>query len=215
MANKRIRKKHPELYGFEGKQYRGGRVKGKKNLKKLDNGNFENQHGVEFTKEDKRRLEREVNKANAKRKKMLEEERKMPRKVGGRDTGDTVNSLHLMGKESDFILARKSKSMQKFKSRDDFEYYLKNLERVNSPTYIEDRTRLYKRNYMTALDNVFGGEAKDVKMRIRMMKPEDYRKMVQSDELMEIDYIYDPQARTGKLNQIRASLGMKIKEEPM
>lgn len=196
---------------FEHEQYTGGRVKGRKNLKYID-GSIHNQYGVTFTPEEKKLLEREANKANAKRMKMLEEEANLPRKSGGVDTGDTVRSLQLMGKESDFILSRKSKSLQRFKTREDFENYLDNLKKVNSPTYIDDRTRLYKRNHMKALENVFGDEAKDVIMKIRMMKPEDYRKLLQSDEDMEVGYIYDPSEGSQKLNRIRRSLGMKLKE---
>lgn len=198
---------------YEGMEYTGGRQKGRKNLTKLGNGNVQNQHGIEFTLEDKKRLESAVNRANRKRMQMLEKEGDLPRLVGGKDTGQKVSQLQLMGKESDFILARKSKSLQRFKSREAFDKYLSNVERSLSPEYIDERTRLYKRNHMTALENVFGDDAKDVIMKIRMMKPEDYRELIQSDELLEVGYIYDPSARSGKLNQIRASLGMKLKEE--
>lgn len=200
---------------YEGQQYTGGRKEGRKNLKRTDRGTLLNQHGVEFTEADKKLLENEANKANRKRMRMLEAEGKLPRKSGGKDTGDTVRSLQLMGKESDFILARKSKSLQRFKSREDFENYIDQLRYVNSDTYIDDKTRLYKRNHMTALENVFGDEAKDVIMKIRMMKPEDYRALLQSDEDLEVSYIYDPSARAGKLNRIRAALGMKEKETDM
>lgn len=198
---------------FEGGQYTGGRKEGRKNLISTGAGHVMNQHGVEFSPEDKRLLENEVNKANRKRMKMLEAEGQLPRKRGGKDTGDTVRSLQLMGKESDFIISRKSKSLQKFKSREQFESYLDSLRQVNSPTYLDDRTRLYKRNHMQALENVFGDAAKDVIMRIRMMKPEKYRELLQSDEDMEINYIYDPSQMSAKLNQIRASLGMNQKED--
>lgn len=40
-------------------------------------------------------------------------------------------------------------------------------------------------------------------------------KMIQQDESLEISYIYDPTARTGKLNQMRASMGMKLKDESL
>lgn len=200
---------------YEGKQYTGGRVEGRKNLKKLDNGNYLNQHGIEFSVSDRKALESAVNRANRKRKKMLEEEAKLPRVVQGEDTGQTVGELHLMGKESDFILSRKTKSLQRFKSREQYESYMRNLERVNSSDYIQERVKLYKRNHMQALENVFGDEAKDVVMKIRMMKPKDYMELIQSDEDLEISYIYDPSANTGKLNQIRRSLGMKQKEEPI
>lgn len=205
--------KRVDAVSFEGGQYAGGRKEGRKNLKKLDSGNLLNQHGVEFTQADKKRLESLVNSANRKRTKMLKEEAKLPLKVGGRDTGINVGHLQTMGKESDFILARKTKSLQRFTTREQYESYIRNLERVNSPTYIDDRTRQYKRNHMKALENVFGDEAKDIIMKIRMMKPEEYRRVVQSDESLEVTYIYDPSMRSAKLNEIRSALGMKHKEE--
>lgn len=214
MANKRQRKKAAKraaMGAYEGQQYRGGRTAGRKNLVRVDGG-LKNQYGVVFTEDEKKALEQAVNTANRKRKRMLEQEAKLPRMVGGKDTGDTVASLQLMGKESDFILQRKTKSLQRFQTKAEYERYMVNLERVNSRDYITERVRLYKRNHMKAIENAYGDEAKDVIMKIRMMKPADYMRMVQSDENLEISYIYDPSARSGKLNQLRASMGMKLKE---
>lgn len=213
--NKRQKKKTAKRLGkWEGEQYRGGRQAGRKNLKRVDGG-LQNQFGVVFTPEEKKALEQAVNTANRKRARMLEQEAKLPRMVGGKDTGDTVASLQLMGKESDFILQRKTKSLQRFQTKEDYNRYMKNLERVNNRDYITERVRLYKRNHMKAIENAYGDEAKDVLMKIRMMKPAEYMRMVQSDEMLEINYIYDPSARSGKLNQLRGSLGMKLKEEPL
>ena len=198
--------KKKDRVSYEGGQYEGGRKPGKKNLVRLDNGNLRNQYGVEFTPEEKKALESAVNTANRKRMQMLEKEGALPRLKGGKDTGDFVRSLQTMGKESDFILSRKSKSMQRFKSKEDYEIYLDNVRRVSSPEYLEERTRLYKRNHMQALENVFGDEAKGVIMKIRMMKPEDYRRLLQSDEDMEIGFIYDPSQASARLEQIKASL---------
>ena len=204
MANKRIQKKWEK---------RGGRKAGVPNLVKTGHNTLINQHGVEFTTQEKRALESAVNSANRKRARMLKEEAELPRKVQGVDTGDKVGSLQLMGKESDFIIAKRTKSLQRFKTKEDFTRYMENLKKVNSPEYITERTRMYKRNHMKALEKAFGDDAKDVVMKIRMMKPADYRKMIQSEEMMEINYIYEPSARAGKLNQIRASLGMRLKED--
>lgn len=198
---------------YEGKRYRGGRKKGTKNLRRLDDGRLQNEHGVIFTAAEKKALESLVNSANAKRRKMLKQEAALPRRVMGIDTGQTVGQLQLMGKESDFIITRKSKSLQKFTNKEDFEKYMDYLKKVNSRDYITDRIRQYKRNHMKALENAYGDEAKDVIMKIRMMKPKDYMNMIQSDEGMEISYIYDPSGISGKLNQIRATLGMKLKED--
>lgn len=197
---------------YEGETYRGGRTKGRKNLEYTDTG-VVNQHGVEITKAERKALESAVTRANRKRAEMLEEAAKLPRKVAGRETGDTVGSLQLMGKESDFILARKSSSLQRFRTREDFDRYMTNLERVNNPGYVADRIRQYKRNFTTALLDTYGDEAKDIAMKIRMMKPEEYMRMVESDETLEIRYVPSDMVVSGRLEQLRAALGMKQKDD--
>ena len=188
---------------YEGEVYRGGRKPGRKNLQRVDGG-YLNQHGLTFTEEQKKALERAVDRSNYQRKKMLAEADELnPRN----------SQLRLMGKESDFIISRQSKSLQQFKSMEDYEKFMTKQDRIRSGEYLDDATRLYKRNYMKALDNAFGEDAKDIKMKVRMMKPEEFRKMVEADELAEIGYIYDPSARAGKLNQIRSAFGMRQKEE--
>lgn len=193
---------------YEGSQYRGGRSKGRKNLVKLPGGAVQNQYGVDFTENEKKALERAVNKANRTRKKMIAELGGLPTSSGG-----TVGQLLLMGKENDFIISRKSKSLQQFKSRESFESYIKNLERVNSPTYLDDRARLYKRNLSQAIKNAYGYEdSKDILMKIRTMKPREFMKLVATDETLEISYMYNPNGDDEKLNEIRDSLGMKLKD---
>lgn len=203
-------------YGqYTGTQYRGGRAKGRKNLVKTDRGTLVNQHGIEFTLEEKKALEIAVNTVNRKRAKMLKETATMPRYFAGKNMGDTVGNLRLMGKESDVILQAKTKSLQRFTSKADYNKYMKSLQAAKSKDYIHERMKLYKRNHMKALENAYGDEAKDIVMKIRMMKPEEYRKIVERDEAAEIGYIYDDNERVGRLNKIRASLGMNLKEEPI
>ena len=189
---------------YEGEQYRGGRSKDIKNLIRTDGG-YTNQHGVTFSEEQKKALERAVNRSNYQRKKMLAEAEALnPHKT----------QLRLMEKEeSDFIISRQSKSLQQFKSMEAFERFMDKQERIRTGEYLDDATRLYKSNYMQALENAFGDEAKGIKMKIRMMKPEEYRKMVENDEFLEIGYLYEPDAVEGKLSQIRRSLNMKPVED--
>lgn len=190
----------------------GGRQKGRKNLNRVGDSYF-NQHRVEITVEEKRELENAVRKANRLRQKMLDEAGQLPRKVYGKETGDTISQLQMMGKESDFILSQKSASLQRFRTRKDFDRYMDNLKRVNHPDYIIERTRAYKRNFIQSLEDVYGDEAKDIVMKVRMMKPEEYMRMVESDESLEISYVDSQQKVQGRLNQLRASLGMKLKDE--
>lgn len=186
---------------------------GRKNLKRIDDNTFVNQHGVKFTDKEKRALVSAVNQANAKRAKQLKEVATLPRSVRGQPTGDTVATKLQFGYESDFIISKKSKSMQRFQSKKEYDTYMDYLKRVNSRDYLDERTRLYKRNYMQALDRVHGDDAKDIKMKIRMMKPKDFRKMIESEELVEISDVYAETDKASARERLRASFGMKSKDE--
>lgn len=186
---------------------------GRKNLKRLADGSLLNQHGVKFTEQEKKALVSQVNMANRKRSKQLKEAATLPRMVRGVDTGDTLATKLQMGYESDFIITKKSKSLQRFTSRDQYDKYMRYLRGVNSKDYLDERTRLYKRNYMQVLDDVHGDAAKDIKMKVRMMKPADFRKMIEQDELIEINELYSPADKAAAREQIRASFGMKSKED--
>ncbi len=186
---------------------------GRKNLKRLDDGRIKNQHGVVFTDKEKRALESAVVRANRKRSEQLKEVATLPRTVRGKPTGDTLETKLQMGFESDFIIAKKSKSLQRFQSKTEFNQYMKYLEKVNSGEYLDERTRLYKRNYIKALENVHGDNASDVKMKVRMMKPADFRKLIEQDELLEISDVYATQDKASELERIRASFGMKSKDD--
>lgn len=181
----------------------GRKRKKKPNLKRVEGG-FQNQHGVIFTPEQRKELEKAVRRSNYAREKQLNKE-----------IGDKNALQRYLSQESDFIITRQSRSLQGFKSMAEYEAFMDKQARIQSGEYLNDRTRLYKANHMLALKNVFGNDAKDVIMKIRMMKPEEYREMVSKDIFLEVNYIYDPSNMHGKLNQIRKSLGMKEKEIPM
>ncbi len=188
------------------------RRKGVPNLKKTETG-FINQHGIEFTVAEKKALESKVNSANRKRKKMQEEFAYLERKHEGVKIGDTVIQKKFMGHEGDFIIAQRTKSLQRFKNREQFERYMRNLDVVNRPNYVDDRIRLYKRNFMKSLEDVYGDDARDIVMKVRMMKPRDYMKMVEADETLEISYVPSDVKVQGRLNQLRRALGMNEKSE--
>lgn len=199
---------------YEGGTYRGGRDKKTPNLKKLDTGNLLNQHGVIFTPEEKRALENAVNTANRKRARMLKAAAELPRLHEGKPTGDTVAQLQAMGHESDFILKRKSKSIQRFTSHEQYENYMASLSRVNSREYIDDRINAYRANFTKTLENVYGAEAKDVVEKVRSMSTKDYMKMVESDESLEIGAVIPSDAKVpGRLNALRRALGMTEQDE--
>jgi hypothetical protein len=186
-----------------------GRKAGVPTLKRVEGG-FQNQYGVTFTAEQKKALENSVRRSNYARDKQIKAENAILA-----SSGQSPSQLRTMGKGSDFIVSRQSRSLQGFRSMAEYDDFMKKQARIQSGEYLNDRTRLYKANHMQALKNVFGDDAKDVIMKIRMMKPEEYRAKIQKDEFLEVGFVYDPSSLSGKLNQIRQALGMKTKEEDL
>lgn len=219
MANKRQRKKAAQKAAMnaihlERQRAGGGRSRGRKNLIYTDDGNIINQEGVTFSLAEKKRLESLVASANKKRRDMLKAETSLPRSFGGKQLNGTVGDLRLMGKESDFIIAPKTKSLQRFKSREQFERYIANLERVTSKDYLSERTKLYKRNYIQTLrENYAYDDVKDIIMKIKTMPQDKYRELVASEETMEIRYLGSDDVVHGALAPIRSTLGLKPLEE--
>ena len=192
-----------------------GRQKKVKNLIKLDDGSLKNQHGVVFTEAEKKALVSAVNSANRKRREMLKMEARLPRMDLGKDTGDTVASRQRMGQESDFIIQPKTKSLQRFETKEEYNRYMTNLQRVNKRDYISERVKLYKRNHIKAIERELGKEeSKDIVMKIRMMKQKEYMEKVASeDEALEIKFVYTHDDQAIRREQLRQALGMKSKEE--
>lgn len=189
--------------------------KGVPNLKRGADGLLTNQYGVTFTNAERKRLESLVNSVNRKRKRQMEKARVTPWTVAGRDTGMTMEDKMKLGDEPEFILAPRVKGLQRFKSKDQFSDYLDNLQKAMSPEYELQRMRLYKSNYLKALRENVGSweDHKDVYMKIQMMKPQEFIKLVNQDEALEISFAYDPSDIQGRLNQMRGALGMRMKED--
>jgi hypothetical protein len=143
---------------------------------------------------------------------MLEHEAKQDWVIGGKSTGQKRAQLQLMGKENDFIISRQSKSLQRFKSMEDYERYLEKQESIQSGEHLEKMTEHYKENYKKALDNAFNDEAQDIKDKLDSMSGAEFRALVEKDELAEIGYIYDPEQAEGRLADIRNAFGVKGKK---
>jgi hypothetical protein len=223
MANKRQKKKAAKkqaLGQFKGSQYKGGKAKGHKNLKR-EGKNIINQNGVVFTQKEQNRLTYYVNKVNKKASELEKELGALPRYVTMYDKKGNpfqkevgvVSDVMGMGKEPDIFLARRSKSMQRFTSHEQFENYIESLKKVSGENYLTERARLYKRNFTKSLLEQYSyDECSDILMKIRMMKPEEYVKMLASHEELEIGYVYEDLEREG-LNSIRSALGIAPKDD--
>lgn len=181
-----------------------GRKSGVGNLEKIEGG-VRNRYGVEFTNAEQKALKTAVDTANRKRNRMLKAEAQLPRMIGGKETGDTKAALHLMGQESDFILAKKTKSLQRFRSKDEFERYMANLRRVNQRDYIKKRVQQYQKNHATSVLRELNDA--ETAAKIAALDPSDYMRVSEmyEDEL-EIHYVYGPDQRDDKIDAINTAI---------
>lgn len=191
-----------------------GRKKGSKNI--VREGDFlVNQHDIKFTDAEKRKLESLVNSANRKRRRMLQAEGGLERFVAGRATGQSIaESTGRMGKESDFVLAKKTKSLNRFRSKKDYDRYIANLEKVVKRDYVKARVEQYRDNWAKAIESVYGDDAKELIERVETMTVNEYIKAVQEDEILEINEVYIPTNEKGKqFNKIEKAIDRVAPEQ--
>lgn len=195
-----------------GKYVRGSGKTGRVNMRRVDGG-WMNQHGVVFTDAERKAMKKATAASNAKRAAEIAAWTEQPHMVGGKQLSPDKSQLKLMGKETEFIVSQQHGDFQKFKTRADFEKYMKKQARIVSGEYERDKIRHYKRNFTTSLLETYGDDAKDIAMKVRMMPPEEYMRMVANDERLEIRFGQSDVKEVGRLNELRQALGMKLKDE--
>lgn len=191
-----------KLGTYEGRQYTGGRKKSSRNLTYKGKSIY-NMHGVRFTQNNRRTLESLVNSANRKAKNLANIEANMQLYAGGEKVPAKVADK-LMGRSSDFAFNRKSKSLQQFKTKEDFQNYIKNLRKITKHDYIDKVSKTYQKNYIKAMRKQ--GLPDDLIREINNLTPEQFRKLSQSEELVRFGYIYDIYQRENVINGIRAGI---------
>jgi hypothetical protein len=184
---------------------RGLNRKGNKNLEKVGEG-FRNKEGVFFTKEDKKLLESKVNSANAKRRRILKDRNEDVRTILGVPQDYTVGEDFA---SKDFLLVKKTKSLQRFKSKAQFNKYLEYLDKVNSRDYIDKKVEIYKQNYITSIQNTFSSDGDKAIDKIKNMSTKEFAKLVNSELYSGIQYIYSPEEYSIRLEGLNAILGVE------
>jgi hypothetical protein len=183
-----------------------GRKEGSKNLEYNSKGNVKNQHGIWFTKEEKKRLESLVNSVNRKAKKLQESEFGMY--LAG-DNNISVGDYYKTAKykHSDMIFNTKSKSLNRFTSKKEYNHYIKALEQMTQRNYVSAMVWEYKKRYIKGIEQNLILDNNTDKMnqvinKIKSMKWQDYMKLVQTNPDASITYIYDPKDINSKANRI-------------
>lgn len=167
-----------------------------KRLKKTSRGSVILPNGQRITPKEQRALRSAVNSANRKRKKLLEQ---LP---------ETAKRKYKeFGVESDFLMRKKTTRLTRFRNKNEFNKYLRSVQKIASGEFEKKRTETYKSNYIRALRNTFNSSANGAIKAVRDMDYRTFKNMVESEELEEIGYVYyDPNGE--KLTRINQQLGV-------
>lgn len=187
------------------------RKKGSKGLIKKGWGSVENKHGVHFTKGERKKLESLVNSANRKRRAMLKYEKDLPYMLGGRSKGGTIGeTVGSMEWESDFVLAQKSKSLQKFQSKKEYKKYVKALQHVVKRDYITQKVELYQKNYAKGVQNELEEFAGPIVAKLKSLTTKQFLKYAQGDEALAIKFVYSRLEKSLRAEFINKALDAAI-----
>lgn len=193
-----------------GKKARG-RAKGQKNLIRKDN-TIINQFGVKFSQDEVRQMQNLVRRVNRKREKMLKAEAGQPIYWGNRKLDEDRDQLRLMGEELDLVIRKRSASLQKFKSRREFNHFMKMTAKASETDYLDYRGKLYKRNLITAIKEQYAGfpdEIKGILMKIQMMPQKEFQEKIGNNRLFQIHYHYSIGGQLSRIQGMRDFLGLR------
>lgn len=186
-----------------------GRPKGSKNLVKTEDGFLMNEHGVKFTPEEVAEFRRLQKNINAKRAYQLKKYGELPRSESGEPTGETVGqSIQKMGKEPDFIIAKRQQKINDFRNKNHFDDKMDSYKKVADRGYLNLRAELYRNNYINTLEKWTGVESSDIVEKIKNMSPKQFMQAVASDEALTVDFLYPEATLIYRLNEIRRALSM-------
>lgn len=170
------------------------RRKGAKRLQTTNRGTKINQYGVRFTPSEQQELKRLVQASNRKRNKIITQAEKIAPPSYLKYTKPVV-----------FAPRKASQSLNRFKSREEFNAYMASLRKVSKPNFVASRVALYKKNVAKALRNVFGSEVTGLIRKIKQMTDAQFQSLtITHAQDFNIDYIYyDPENnKLRELNRI-------------
>lgn len=169
----------------------------------------------QLSEEEYRNFRNLVKRVNRKRDKMIKELDQAPLFRGKKKLDESRQQLRLMGEEDEIAIRKRSSSVNQFRTRKEFDFAVRTMEKVMQTDYVDYRVKLYKKNYMEALKNNFAGHPELVKgiiMKVRMMKPEEFKKFLSEDRLAQIKNVYGSDNQIQTLIDLREKLGLYIPE---
>lgn len=161
------------------------RRKGSKQLVNVGYGSRENKFGVRFTASEIKKFRNEVQRVN-KRSETYTRQMQVIRQ----SNKTTIDSRIPV----EPLYDRKSTSLQRFKSKDEFHEYISRMRRQGSNKYRSWRYNIEKENYKKAIDSVFSrADARQLKNKINKISVKKLHEAFISRKLEHTGFVYyDP-----------------------
>lgn len=177
-----------------------------KNLKKVGYGSVENQWGVRITKKEQKEIKSLVAKANRTREKMLKFQDNLEMRHAGKLKGVKYGDIYEgLRPPSDFIIQKKSASLQVFRTKKGLQGYIKHLKKVTSDKYIKNTVKQLRASHIKAIQNTLGSQPDLVKM-IKNLSVEQYYELYLTDDCFTVQYVYDLDELDTRVKNIKNSI---------
>ena len=169
------------------------RKKGSKRLIDVGRGSKVNKFGVKFTASEIRTLRNEVQRVNARARTYSRQMQRLRQSSGyGIDSRIPVEPL----------FEKKSSSLHRFRSKDEFKNYLSKLRRQGSDRYMNYRFEVEKENFKQAIRSVFS--PREAEVLIRKVNKKTAKKLHEAFITRKLEHTgfvyYDPDK--GKFKQL-------------
>lgn len=174
-------------------------------LRRTASGRIKLKNNQTISQEEYKKFVSRVNQVNAKRKKMIA------------DLPKVAQQSYFFNKEKggNFIPYKKSKSINRFRNKAEFNEYMKGLDRILHGTRSKEKSIIrsdpyekwklgqYRRNLNKALDKVFNSSAKPLKQFVKSLSDKELKELTLNGAFEDIGYIYDePISTMGKLEEL-------------
>ncbi|MGG0092581.1 hypothetical protein [Bacillus altitudinis] len=168
-----------------------------------------NKHGVVITKLEYNQLKRKADAVTRNRKKELKKVVDKPQTLRGEGTGFTVGeSNYRMGDMRLQHLQPFKFNFETIDSKTELNKLKDKLNNQSKPKYLRSKNELFKANYILALENTFNSKADNLINHVMKMTGSEFYKMYIQEELITIEFIYDPLEAEVKIAELESIFGI-------
>ena len=167
-------------------------------LKRNRKGSIVLPNGQTITTAEQNALRSAVNSANRKRQRLISQ---LPKEAKER--------YQVLGVESDFVMRKKNLRYNKFNNKREFNRYLRSVQKLVKPNYIDKVMNTYRNNLNRAIKNVFNSAGDAIRKFLKSITNEELRQLSLSEEFKDIGYVYyAPEKAEDKLKTMMEQVAM-------